>query len=356
MKQLLVATRKGLFQIEFNDKGSSTSLIGFEGDPVIQALADPRDGSLYASLDLGHFGPKLQRSRDGGSSWEEVSVPSYPKGGEDAPSLKQIWSLELAGERAGELWAGTTPGGLFHSADAGQSWTLNRSLWDREERSEWFGGGFDVPGIHSICVDPRRSDRVALGISCGGVWLTEDGGGSWQLCADGMYAAYMPEGQRGNPNVQDPHLIVQSPSHPDHYWCQHHNGIFRSRDNLKSWEDVPAGQPSCFGFAVAVHPLDPETAWFVPAQKDECRVPAEGKVVVSRTRDGGKNFEVLRSGLPQENAYDLTFRHALVVDPTGDVLAFGSTTGSLWVTRNGGAHWQEVHAHLPPIYALRWMD
>ena len=113
-------------------------------------------------------------------------------------------------------------------------------------------------------------------------------------------------------------------------------------------------KPSVFGFGVAVHPREPDTAWFVPAVKDECRVPVDGKVVAARTRDGGKSFEVLREGLPQEHAYDLVYRHALDIDESGDRLAFGSTTGGLWVTENQGDSWTAISTHLPPIYAVRF--
>jgi photosystem II stability/assembly factor-like uncharacterized protein len=354
MDRLLVATRKGLFTIDHSQGKTTTELIAFEGDPVTQVLPDSRDGSVYAGLNLGHFGAKMHHSADGGKTWEEVGVPKFPEGGDDAPSLKQIWALETSGPKAGELWAGTIPGGLFHSKDGGKTWDLNTALWDREERSGWFGGGYDDPGIHSVCVDPRDSNRVLVGISCGGAWLTEDGGKTWENRAKGMFAAYMPEDRKFDLNIQDPHRITQCPGSPDHYWTQHHNGIFRSRNNLESWEHVPNETPSDFGFAVAVHPTDPETAWFVPAQNDSCRVPVDGKVVVTRTRDGGKSFEVLREGLPQENAFDLIYRHAFALDASGKCLAMGSTTGSLWVSENSGDSWTLVNGHLPPIYEIRF--
>jgi photosystem II stability/assembly factor-like uncharacterized protein len=136
-------------------------------------------------------------------------------------------------------------------------------------------------------------------------------------------------------------------------WVQHHNGMFRSTDRGRQWQEIRA-EPSVFGFAVAVHPADPQTAWFVPAVKDECRIPVDGKMVVTRTRDGGKSFEVLREGLPQEHAYDLVFRYALDVDHSGERLAMGSTTGSLWVSEDGGHRWSHVSAHLPPVYQVQF--
>ena len=134
-------------------------------------------------------------------------------------------------------------------------------------------------------------------------------------------------------------MMTQCRSAPDCLWIQHHNGIFRSTDGGRTWSEITDAQPSVFGFGVVVHPDDPNTAWFAPAIKDMQRLPVDGKVVVSRTRDGGKTFEVLRNGLPQEHAYDLVYRHALAIDETGNCLAFGSTTGGLWVSDDQGDHW-----------------
>jgi hypothetical protein len=135
---------------------------------------------------------------------------------------------------------------------------------------------------------------------------------------------------------------------------QHHCGIFISRDGSESWQEIKNVPPSSFGFGVAVHPRDPDTAWFVPGIKDEKRIPVDGKLVVTRTRDGGKSFDVLRQGLPQEHSYDLVFRHALAVDESGDRLAFGSTTGGVWVSEDQGNSWQNVSHTLPPVHAVRF--
>jgi hypothetical protein len=253
-------------------------------------------------------------------------------------------------DQKGLLWAGTIPGGLFRSDDGAESWELVRSLWDRPDRLRWFGGGYDHPGIHSIVVDPRDSDRVYIGISCGGVWMTPDCGDTWELRATGMRAEYMPPERAHDPNIQDPHRLVQCAAAPDVLWTQHHNGIFKSVDSGESWEEIKDVPPSTFGFAVAVHPSDPDKAWFVPAVKDECRVPADGKFVVNRTTDGGRTFETVREGLPQRSAYDLVFRHALDIDDTGERLVVGSTTGNLWVSEDQGSSWQGISHHLPPIY------
>lgn len=358
--RIWVATRKGLFSVERSGRGQwGVSLNGFLGSPVTMLLDDARDGTLYAALNLGHFGVKLHRSEDRGGSWQECKAPSYPPEPEAqldatpaAPSVVQVWALEAGGkEQPGLLWAGTIPGGLFRSGNRGDSWDLVRSLWDRPERSEWFGGGYDDPGIHSICVHPGDPRHLVVGVSCGGVWVTRDGGESWDCKTSGMYAEYMPPDKREHPYVQDPHRVVQCAGAPDALWAQHHNGVFRTTDGAESWSAVNV-QPSAFGFAVAVDPNDPQTAWFVPGVKDECRVPVDGKLVVARTRDGGGEFEVLREGLPQEHAYDVVYRHALDVDATGRRLAMGSTTGGLWITEDGGDRWSCISTQLPPIYQV----
>jgi hypothetical protein len=363
---LYVATHKGLFTLEHTGRRWAISRTAFLGDSVTLVLPDRRDGTLHAALHHGHFGVKTHRSRDGGRTWEETQAPTYPPAPEGADDrdpwgkpipwrTEKIWALEAGHvDEPGVLWCGTLPGGLFRSADGGGSWEMMRTLWDHPGRKQWFGGGADLPGIHSVCVHPHYGRRVAVGVSCGGVWCSDDGGAGWECRARGMFAEYMPPDRRDEPGIQDVHRVVQCPAAPDCLWAQHHNGVFRSTDGARSWHVVPTVQPSVFGFAVAVHPRDPDTAWFVPAIKDEKRIPVDGKVVVSRTRDGGRSFTVLREGLPQEHAYDLVYRHALDVDATGDRLAFGSTTGSLWVSEDQGDSWHCVSTHLPPVYCVRF--
>jgi hypothetical protein len=169
-----------------------------------------------------------------------------------------------------------------------------------------------------------------------------------------MYNEYMPPDLRGDPVAQDIHCLARCDDVPEVMWCQHHNGVFRSEDAGHTWRELAAIRPSKFGFAVAAHPRDPLTAWFVPAVKDERRIPVEARVVVARTRDGGATFEVLDRGLPQRHAYDLVWRHALDVDMTGERLAFGSTTGGLWLSEDGGDAWQPLDARLPPIAVVRF--
>ncbi len=360
-ERLYIASRKGLMTYEQTGNVWRHVATAFLGSPVSMVLVSPDHRTLFAALNFGHFGTKLHRSTDGGTTWTELQAPQFPKqdGGEKdekAPAVNAIWAMEWADPaKPGTLWIGTAPAALFHSADNGDTWTLNEGLWNLPTRKKWFGGGTVDTALHSICVDPRDAKRVAVAVSCGGVTLTEDGGKTWTVAGQGLRAEFMPPDKQFDPDIQDAHLMVQCPADPKVYWIQHHNGIFRSTDDLKSWHEITTAPVSKFGFAVAVHPQDPSTAWFAPAQKDEHRYPVDGKIVVQRTRDGGETFDVLRAGLPQENAFDLIYRHGLVVDRTGQRLAMGSTTGAVWTSDNGGEAWSLLSAHLPPVYALRFV-
>lgn len=363
----LIGTRKGLFTMTVTDTGAIIDGPSFAGAPVTNAVVDRRDGTWYATLDHGHFGVHLHRSDDGGATWVEIAAPEYPqpRGGEpevnpmsgkQRPSNVQLaWVLEPGHpDEPGVLWCGTIPGALFRSADRGDSWQLVEGFWNLPARQRWFGGGFDEAGVHSISVDPRGPGRVVVGVSCGGAWSTDDGGSSWQVAAQGMMADFLPSEVGGDPEVQDPHRVVRCEARPDALWTQHHCGIFRSIDNGASWTSIAEAGPSTFGFAVAAHPNDPDTAWFVPAISDMVRVPVDGKLVVTRTRDGGATFDVLDNGLPSAQAYDLVYRHGLDVDATGERLVMGSTTGSLWWSSDAGDHWHQASANLPPIASVRW--
>jgi ligand-binding sensor domain-containing protein len=362
--QLLVSTRKGLFTVERCGSCWDIVKVDFLADNVTLALSDKRSGKKYAALDHGHFGVKVHRST--GDGWEEIATPTYPEKpegyeendmwGRPLPwSTVRIWALVAGGaDEPGVLWCGTLPGGLFRSKDDGQTWQFVRSLWDHPSRKMWTGGGADLPGVHSICVDPRNSRHVSIAVSTGGIWHTPDGGETWAQRGHGMRAEYMPPEQAHEPNAQDVHCLAQCRQAPQRMWVQHHNGIFVSSDEGNNFTEITNAQPSAFGFAVVVHPREPDTAWFVPEIKDEKRIPVDGRLVVTRTRDGGKTFETLSKGLPQSHAYDVIYRHALAIDESGDRLAMGSTTGGLWVSEDQGESWACVSHTLPPVYAVQF--
>ncbi len=363
--KIFVSTRKGLFTLARNGGGWQIADADFLGDNVSLAMHDRRTGHDYAALDHGHFGVKLHRRR-AGEAWEEIAAPAYPEKPDDVTdtdgwgkvipwTVMRIWALEPGGpDEDGLIWCGTIPGAMFVSRDHGASWDWVKSLWDHPSRKRWMGGGADYPGIHSICIDPRDSTTVRFGVSCGGVWRTRDGGYNWDLTATGLRAEFMPPDQQYDPEIQDAHFLAQCRDEPDKMWVQHHNGIFRTTDAGESWSEITDVDPSTFGFAVVVHPNHGDTAWFVPGVKDEKRYPRDGALVVTKTTDGGKTFRKVTKGLPQTHAYDVVLRHAMTIDESGDNLAFGSTTGGLWTSGDGGESWDEISHTLPPVYAVRF--
>jgi photosystem II stability/assembly factor-like uncharacterized protein len=365
-KALILGTRKGLLILERQGSGWKLVCEAHRAIPVSYAALDPRTGTLWAGLDHGHWGRKLHRSRNMGVSWEEIPAPRYPEGetittgfpGEEgrtarAATVSYIWLIAPGGkDQPQRLYIGTEPGGLFQSDDGGDTFQLVRGLWDHPSRPDnWFGGGRDHAGLCSLIVDPRDSQHLWAGISVGGVYETRDGGKTWEGRNQGLFADYMP-----NPNAEyghDPHFILASPANPDILWQQNHCGIFRSVDGGQYWDNISQkGGPAYFGFAIAVDEQDPDTAWVVPAVDSEFRLAVDRALCVCRTNDGGKTWTALRNGLPQTDTYDLVFRHAL--DLRGDMLAFGTTTGNLYVSDDRGDSWQCIGHNFPPINSVRF--
>lgn len=356
---MLLGTRKGFVAYEYRDGQWQSANLSFEGMPVSIAYADPRNGTWWAALDHGHWGVKLHRSKDRGRSWQEVAAPAYPEGAEvkdgQPATTRYIWSMAHGGTQyPSRLWAGTDPGGLFVSEDEGNTFELVTALWNHPSRKElWMGGGRDLPGIHSIVVDPRNEDRIYVGISCAGVFESTDAGKTWNVRNKGLRAAFLPD-----PNTDighDPHILVAAPGDPDHLWQQNHCGIFRSVDGARQWEDVgQQGGPAWFGFAITVADDNPLQAWVAPANSDETRTAIDGALCICRTDDGGKSWQAQRNGLPQANCYDIVYRHALASSGSG--VAFGTTTGNLFFSPDKGEHWQVVNNYLPMIHSLQFAD
>lgn len=389
---ILLGTRKGTVIFDRSDAGWTPRPIAHPGIPVCYAARDPRDGTLWASLDHGHWGPKLSRSRDNGATWEDVLSLKYPQGAryivkylptpdfdpnaptgqpeyKDATVLK-IWNLTFGtADQPGRLYAGTIPGGLFVSDDGGDNWTLNRPLWNHESRggdlfageatseNQWNGTpasidyGVFEPGIHSIVIDPRNPQHMYVAVSTAGVLETTDGGQTWSGRNRGMLNDYTPtpESAWGH----DPHFVAGCPGQPEHLWQQNHCGVFYSDDGAKTWKKV--SQPDVgvhFGFPIAADAHDGRTAWVVPARGDMERMAIGGGVCVARTTDGGLSWQSFTHGLPQQNAYDIVLRHGL--DVSGDTLCFGGTTGNVYLSEDRGETWQCLGNHFPPVYSVRF--
>jgi len=382
---ILVGTRKGTFLVRKRGGRWVPELVGHAGAVVDLVERDPNTGRLWAALDHGHWGAKLSRSDDEGATWSEATQVSFPEGArylvppepnQDGESegpvtlhdatVAKLWSMAFGGD--GRMYVGTIPGGLFVSDDGGESFALDLGLWNHESRggdlfsgegtgtTHWFGtpasGGWPfAPGIHSIVVDPRRPERVLLAVSTAGVFETTDGGKSWRSRNRGLLMDYLPDpaAEWGH----DPHCIDLCAGQPDHVWQQNHCGVFYSRDGAATWTKVSRpDQGVHFGFPVVADARDGRTAWVVPGQSDAVRTTIDAGLFVARTEDGGESWEALREGLPQEHAYDVVYRHALA--RTDGRLAFGSTTGNLYVSEDRGERWQAVAHHLPPIYSVRF--
>ncbi|MGV3720327.1 MAG: WD40/YVTN/BNR-like repeat-containing protein [Actinomycetota bacterium] len=363
---LHLGTRKGLLTLQRGAEGWRVARHSHVGTPVAYAATDPRTGTLWACLDHGHWGQKLERSRDGGETWEKVASPAYPEDArmmmgfpgseshkEVPATLRYLWCFTAGGaDQPGRIYFGTEPGGLFRSDDDGDTFHLVKGLWDHPSRlTGWFGGGRDTPGIHSICVDPHDSTHLYVGISCAGVFESKDDGATWQVRNKGLQADFLPD--PGTEIGHDPHFLTLCEDAPQVMWQQNHCGIFRSQDGGQSWSKISqAGGPAHFGFPIAADPRNPSVAWVVPAQSDEHRLSVNGALCVCRTNDGGETWPALRNGLPQESSYDIVFRHAL--DQAGDRVAFGSTTGNVYLSDDRGENWQSLGHHFPPIYSARF--
>lgn len=389
---ILLGTRKGTLLIDRKGSNWHPQSIAHSGIPVCYAARDPRNGTLWASLDHGHWGPKLSRSRDAGATWEDAPPIKYPKGARyiakylptpgfdpSAPqsepeyrdaTVYKIWNLTFGGnDQPGRLYAGTIPGGLFVSDDGGDSWELNRPLWNHESRggdlfagnatseNHWGGTPASVdygvfePGIHSIIVDPRDSDHLHVAASSAGVIESTDGGRTWVGRNKGMRIDYLP-----NPEAEwghDPHFVTACPGQPDHLWQQNHFGVFYSDDNAQTWKKVSLPDVGVhFGFPIATDAKDGRTAWVVPARADSERMAIGEGLFVARTTDGGVSWQRFRHGLPQENAYDIVLRHGL--DVSGDSVCFGSTTGNVYLSEDRGETWSCLGNHFPPVYSVRF--
>lgn len=385
--RVLVGTRKGTFFVEKHDGVWKPRLAGHRGVGVNFVARDPHRGTLWAALGHGHWGAKLSRSDDDGATWRDAAQIKYPQGARylappdpdpnaseadmkkghsvrDATLLK-LWVIAFGAP--GQVHVGTIPGGLFSSSDGGESFELNLALWNHESRggdlsdghgtgvTHWFGtpasDGEFAPGIHSIAVHPNQPNRMLIAISTAGVLETSDGGKSWVGRNRGMLNDYLPDpaAEWGH----DPHFIAQCPAEPDHVWQQNHSGVFYSSDGARTWSKVSSPEHGVhFGFPVAVDERNGKTAWLVPGKADMQRMTIDGKLFVARTRDGGRTWQELRNGLPQHEAYDVIYRHAL--HNQGPHLAFGSTTGNLYLSEDEGDHFTCVANNLPPIYSVRF--
>jgi hypothetical protein len=348
--EVLVGSRKGLFVLR-GPRGGPMAIVAraFPGDEVEYAIRDPRTGRYIASVTHGQFGPKVFVSDDPAGEWEQTSGPRLPEG-EDA-SVERIWTI-VPGEEDGLLHAGVAPAALFESRDGGMTWDLNRALWDQPTRPSWQPGAGGL-ALHSICPWPGDPARLAIGISAVGVWLSEDGGASWDHGNAGLDPRYLPEEARTDTLAYCVHNMHRAPTRPERLFMQFHGGVYRSDDAGQSWNEISDGLPSDFGFPLAIDPADPERAFVIPMNSSGDRVTSEGRVRVYETADAGASWTAHGNGLPP-GGYLTVLRQAFGqdgLDPLG--LYFGATSGDVFGSADGGASWSVVATDLAPVLSVR---
>lgn len=353
---LLVGTMKGAFLLRSDSNRQSWDTGGpyFPGHAVYTLAYDGRNGRsrLWAGANNMHWGSMLAWSDNFGRDWNnpEEKLIRFPEETEQA--LRQIWQVALGHPGDDDtLYCGVEPAALFKSTDGGESWSLVKGLFDHPHRPQWQPGGGGLC-LHTIIPDPSNKDRTYIAISTGGVYKTEDGGASWNVSNKGVRAEFLPD--KYPEFGQCVHKIVSHPSKPQTLFLQNHWGLYRSDDGAESWHDIANGVPSDFGFAMEIDTNDPNTVYILPLESDEFRCTPEGKLRVYRTRNRGESWEALSNGLPQEGALETVLRDAMSADetnPTG--IYFGTRSGKLYGSADGGDSWKLVRDGLPPIVCVK---
>ena len=352
MHELLVGTKKGLFVLRGDaPQNFSVATRAFDGQVVEFAVRDPGTGRTFASVTNGFFGPRLMWTDDVASEWHAAEGPTFPEGTDLA--VERIWVV-VPGESDGLLYAGVDPAALFVSRDGGESWSLNEALWAERIEGDW-QPGFGGLALHSICPWPGDPQRLAIGVSAAGVWLTEDGGGSWHPGFAGLVPEYLPEEAREGTNQLCVHNMRRAPDRAERLFMQFHGSVYRSDDAGETWNDVAASLPSGFGFPLAIDPDDPDSAFVIPLTGSEDRVTPGGTVRVYGTRDGGASWNAHGDGLPVHDAWLTILRQAFGTSGAGEDLGlwFGATSGEVFGSVDAGATWSTVAPRLAPVTSVR---
>jgi len=353
---LMVGTRKGLWLGHSTDARQTWSWTGphFPMEDVYSVLLDQRGERprLLAGCSSSWLGPQVRWSDDLGETWHETpnGAVRFPEGA--GATVARVWQL-VPGVEDGVVWAGTEPGAVFRSEDRGEHFELVRGLWDHPHREEW-DEGFGGQAFHTILPHPQDPARVLAAISTGGVYRTEDGGATWQASNSGVKAEFMP-GERFFPEFgQCVHKVARDPVDPERLFLQNHGGVYRSDDGGGTWQDIAPGLPTEFGFAMVTHPRKPSTAYSFPISQAWERWPVDGRARVARTTDGGQSWALLGDGSLPDSFYTAVMRDAMCTDDHDPVgIYFGGRNGAVWGSTDEGATWSQVHADLPDVMVVR---
>jgi hypothetical protein len=361
--RVLVGTRKGAFVLTSDGKREQWSVSGphFAGWEIYHLKGSPADSNrIYASQSTEWFGQLIQRSNDGGETWEPVGNKFVYEGvagthqwydGTPHPwEFKRVWHLEPSLTDPDSIYAGAEDAALFHSADAGQSWRELPGLRDSATGPRWQPGAGGLC-LHTIILDPSDARRIYIAISAAGAFRTDDAGATWQPINRGLRSEHIPD-----PTAEIGHCvhhITMHPARPNVLFMQKHWDVMRSDNAGDSWQEVSGNLPTDFGFAIDVHAHEPETIYVVPIKSDSEHFPVEGKLRVYRSRTGGNEWEPLTSGLPQRDCYVNVLRDAMAVDSLDSCgVYFGTTGGQVYASPDAGDNWAPIVRDLPAVLSV----
>jgi photosystem II stability/assembly factor-like uncharacterized protein len=361
--RLLVGTRKGAFVLTADGNRRDWEVEGphFGGWEMYHVIGSPADPDrLYASQTSGWFGQLIQRSDDGGRTWEPVGNEFAYEGetgehlwydGTPRPwEFKRIWHLEPSPDDPDLVYAGGEDAAIFRSTDGGHRWQELPGLRTHESGPRWQPGAGGMC-LHTIILDPANRDRMFVAISAAGAFRTDDGGKTWQPINRGLRSGQIPDEDAEVGHCV--HRLAMHPSRPQVLFMQKHWDVMRSDNAGGSWQEVSGDLPTDFGFPIGVHAHEPETIYVVPIKSDSEHYPPEGKLRVYRSRTGGNEWEPLTTGLPQANCYVNVLRDAMAVDsldPCG--IYFGTTGGQVYGSADGGDTWAPIVRDLPAVLSV----
>jgi photosystem II stability/assembly factor-like uncharacterized protein len=343
--RLFVGTKRGLFHFtsDASRERWTQSPPLLPGREVYFVGHSRSSGALWATTDHTVWGPHVHVSHDGGESWDVLaSAPHY----DDARGLRAVWCIDQ-GDQPQVLYAGIEPAGLFVSPDGGATWQNVDALNKHSTTTTWQPAGGAL-ALHSIHVNGQR---VVCAVSAGGFYRSDDDGQSWCALNRGVRAEFLPD--RRPPSGQCVHKLIVHPTQPDRLYQQNHCGVYRSDDGGENWLEITDGLPSDYGYALAVDPHDPDTAFVIPEESSEMRTTVGGRLRVYRTNDAGQSWRALEDGLPQQDAYLSILREGMTSDslqPCG--VYFGTSGGHLFASRDGGEHWTQIAGYLPRILCV----